>query len=282
MLFFIYNKTMEKSLKIFGYTILILGALSMVLPFLYMLSLSFMTEEQVFRQFGALPCPFVLEGWKHVFKNSDILRFFFNSFFVATLTTIGQVIISSMAGFAFARLNFRFREPLFVLIILSMMIPSQVNIIPLFFVMKELNWIDTPQALILPGLFGGFGVFLMRQWFKSFPSELENSARMDGCTTWQIFVKIALPLAAPAMITLAIFTFITTWNSFMWPLIVTNSEAIKTLPVALAEFKGSFRETTDWAQLMAYSAVCTLPAVGIFLLGRRFFINDLLSGSLKE
>ena len=163
-----------------------------------------------------------------------------------------------------------------------MMIPPQVNIIPLFFVMKELHQIDTLQALILPGLFGGFGVFLMRQWFQSFPKELENSARMDGCTTWQIFVKIALPLAVPAMITLGIFTFISAWNSFMWPLIVTNSDSIKTLPVALAEFKGSFRETTDWAQLMAYSAVCTLPAIGIFILGRKFFINDLLSGSLKE
>lgn len=273
---------MEKSLKIFGYTVLIVGAISMVLPFLYMLSLSFMTEDQVFRQFGALPSPFVLDGWENIFKKSSVLRFFFNSFLVAALTTIGQVFISAMAGFAFARLKFKFREPIFILIILSMMIPPQVNIIPLFFVMKQLNWIDTYQALILPGLFGGFGVFLMRQWFLSFPKELEHSAQMDGCSTWQIFIKIALPLALPAMITLGIFTFITTWNSFMWPLIVTNSEAIKTLPVALAEFKGSFRETTDWAQLMAYSAICTLPAIFIFLLGRKFFINDLLSGSLKE
>ena len=279
---FIYNKNMEKSLKIFGYTILTLGAISMVLPFLYMLSLSFMTEEQIFKSFGIIPSPFVSDGWAHVFKNSDILRCFFNSFFVATLTTIGQVLISAMAGFAFARLKFRFKEPLFVLILLSMMIPPQVNIIPLFFVMKQLHWINTYQALIIPGLFGGFGVFLMRQWFQSFPSELENSAKMDGCSIWQIFVRIALPLATPALITLGIFTFITTWNSFMWPLIVTSSETIKTLPVALAEFKGSFRETTQWAQLMAYSAVCTLPAICVFLLGRKFFINDLLSGSLKE
>jgi multiple sugar transport system permease protein len=162
------------------------------------------------------------------------------------------------------------------------MIPPQVNIVPLFFLMKQFNWLDTYWALIVPGLFGGFGVFMMRQWFKSMPKDMEASAKIDGCTTFEVFFKIALPLSMPALITLAIFTFITTWNSFMWPLIVTNSEAIKTLPIALANFKGSFREITDWGALTAYSTICCIPVVAIFLLGKKYFINDILNGGIKE
>ena len=167
-------------------------------------------------------------------------------------------------------------------ILITMMIPPQVNIIPLFYIMKEFNWIDTYQALIVPGLFGGFGVFMMRQWFKSIPEDMELSARIDGCNTFQVFWKIALPLALPAIITLAVFTFITTWNSFMWPLIVTNTEAMRTLPLSLADFKGSFREITDWGALTAYSVICTLPAVILFLRGRKYFINDIINGGIKE
>ena len=168
------------------------------------------------------------------------------------------------------------------MIIVSMMIPPQVNIIPLFFLMKQFHWIDTYWALIVPGLFGGFGVFMMRQWFKSLPDDMEASAKIDGCTTFQVFYKIALPLAVPALATLAIFTFITTWNSFMWPLIVTNSDAMRTLPLGLANFKGSFREITDWGALTAYSVVCSVPVILVFLAGRKYFINDILAGGIKE
>ena len=148
--------------------------------------------------------------------------------------------------------------------------------------MKQFNWIDTYWALIVPGLFGGFGVFMMRQWFKSMPSDMEASAKIDGCNAFEVFYKIALPLSLPAIITLAIFTFITTWNSFMWPLIVTNSDAIRTLPIGLANFKGSFREIMDWGALTAYSVICCIPVIGVFLLGRKYFINDILSGGIKE
>ena len=134
----------------------------------------------------------------------------------------------------------------------------------------------------MPGFFGGFGVFMMRQWFKSQPIEMENSAKIDGCNTFQIFYKIALPLAMPVVITLAIFTFISTWNSFMWPLIVTNSDNLRTLPLGLAEFKGSFREITDWGALTAYSVICSIPVVAVFLLGRKYFINDILNGGVKD
>lgn len=274
---------MKKIYKLIGYFILIIGAISMLLPFIYMISLSFMTDTQIFS--GAvsfLPSPFTEKNYTYVVNNADIFKYFFNSMFVAIATTIGQVAIAAMAGYAFARFEFKYKEILFFLIIVSMMIPPQVNIIPLFFLMKQFHWIDTYWALIVPGLFGGFGVFMMRQWFKSMPNDMEASAKIDGCTNFEVFYKIALPLAVPALATLAIFTFITTWNSFMWPLIVTNSDAMRTLPLGLANFKGSFREITDWGALTAYSVICSIPVILVFLAGRKYFINDILSGGIKE
>lgn len=273
----------KKFYKTIGYLILIIGAISMLLPFVYMFSLSFMTDKQIFTSsFNLFPNPTTLENYTYVINNVDIFRYFFNSMFVAIATTIGQVIISALAGYAFARFEFKHKEILFILILVSMMIPPQVNIVPLFFIMKQFHWIDTYWALIVPGLFGGFGVFMMRQWFKSMPDDMESSAKIDGCNTFQVFYKIALPLALPALMTLAIFTFITTWNSFMWPLIVTNSDSMRTLPLALANFKGSFREITDWGALCAFSVICCIPVIGVFLLGRKYFINDILNGGIKE
>jgi len=273
----------DKYIKLISYSVLILGVISMITPFLWMLLTSFMSDSQIFSYPPKFfPKPFIFDNYINVYSNIPIVRYFYNSLFVATLTTIGQIIIASLAGFTFAKMNFKFKEPLFLLILATMMIPPQVNIIPLFYVMKELHWIDTFQALILPGLFGGFGVFLMRQWFKSMPNALIESAKIDGCNWLQIFVKIAFPLALPAIATLAIFTFITTWNGFMWPLIVTNSDAIRTLPVALASFKGSFRETVEWGQLMACAVVTTVPAILIFLLGQKYFIKGIMSASVKE
>ena len=255
----------------------------MLLPFVYMISLSFMNDKQIFEGVNSfIPSPFTIENYNYVIKNADIFKYFFNSMIVAIITTLGQVLIASMAGYAFSRFSFKFKETLFFLVIISMMIPPQVNIVPLFFIMKQLNWLNTYFALIVPGLFGGFGVFLMRQWFKSQSIDLENAAKIDGCNSFEVFYKIALPLALPAVMTLAVFTFITTWNSFMWPLIVTNSDYLRTLPLGLAEFKGSFREVTDWGALTAYSVICSIPAILVFLLGRKYFINDILNGGIKE
>ncbi|MFA6989640.1 MAG: carbohydrate ABC transporter permease [Candidatus Gastranaerophilaceae bacterium] len=269
--------------KIIGYTILSIGAFSMLFPFLWMLLTSLMKSGQIFSYPPVLiPKPVTVENYINVSKSIPLIKYFFNSAFVAVLTTIGQILTASMAGYAFARLKFKYREPLFLIVLITMMIPPQVNIIPLFFIMRELHWIDTYQALIVPGLFGGFGVFLMRQWFKGLPSSLEEAAKIDGCNPFQTFFKIAFPLALPSVATLSIFTFITTWNSFMWPLIVTNSESMRTLPVGLAVFKGSFRETTEWGQLMACALVSTIPVIGVFLLGQKYFIKGIMSGGVKE
>ena len=274
---------MRKLRIIIGYLTLILIAISMLYPFFAMINLSFADENAIFTEAGKLiHTNLTLQNYKNVFTELPMSRYFFNSLVVAVFATIGQVLFAALAGYAFARLKFPFRNALFLLILITMLIPPQVNIIPLFFLMREMHMIDTYQALILPAMFGGFGIFLMRQYFLGFPKDLEESARIDGCNLFQTFFRIALPLALPTIATLAIFTFVTTWNSFMWPLIVTNSEGMRTLPVGLAIYKGSFREITLWGELLACSVICTIPVIGVFLLGKKYFINDILQGGVKE
>ena len=268
---------------ILGYLCLLLIAVSMLYPFFAMINLSFVPNGEIFNQGGKLLySPLTLDNYVNVFEKIPLWKYFVNSLFVALVTTFGQVIISAMAGYAFARMTFKYRDLLFLIILITMLVPPQVNIIPLFFLMRQFHWINTYQALILPGLFGGFGIFLMRQYFLGLPKDLEESAKIDGCNIFTTFFKIALPLAIPAISTLAIFTFVSSWNSFMWPLIVTNTESMRTLPVGLAIFKGSFREITLWGDLLACSVICTIPVIGVFLLGKKYFINDILQGGVKE
>ena len=274
---------MNKLALTLGYSSLIIISLSMLFPFFAMLNLALTPSNEIFNSSGVFfHTNLTLENFRHVFKELPITRYFANSMIVALLTTLGQVIISALAGYAFARLNFKYKNFWFFVILVTMMVPPQVNIIPLFFLMRELHLVNTFPALILPGLFGGFGVFLMRQYFLSLPKDLEEAAKIDGCNIFQTFFKIGLPLALPAVVTLTIFTFVTTWNSFMWPLIITNSESMRTLPVGLAIFKGNFREITMWGDLLACSVICTIPVIAIFFLGKKYFLSDLLSGAIKE
>ena len=274
---------MNKWRSFICYFILVVIAISMLYPFFAMINLSFVPNGEIFNQGGKLfYSPLSTENYTSVFEKIPLRKYFINSLFVALVTTFGQVLLAAMAGYAFARLNFKYRNTLFLIFLITMLVPPQVNIIPLFFLMRQFHWINTYQALILPGLFGGFGVFMMRQYFLGLPKDLEESAKIDGCNIFTTFFKIAMPLALPAIATLAIFTFVSTWNSFMWPLIVTNTEAMRTLPVGLAIFKGSFREITLWGDLLACSVICTIPVVGVFLLGKKYFLNDILQGGVKE
>ena len=265
--------------KSFLYFILILTAFTMLLPFFAMFLISLSGNENIFTDYKNINLSFC--SYKNVFDSIPVVKYFLNSTIVALFTTIGQVIISALAGYGFARLKFKGSDALFFIIILTMMIPPQVNIVPLFYLMSKLGWINTYQALIVPGIFGGFGVFLMRQYFLNFSKELEEASRLDGCNAFQTFSKIALPCAAPAIATLAIFTFVTTWNSFMWPLIVTNTESMRTLAVGLTIFKGSFREITLWGELMACACICSIPVITVFLIGKKYLINA-QEGAVKE
>ena len=262
------------------YFVLTLVALSVMLPFFIMVLISFLPESQI--NFGNIHFTPVLDNWRNVFNKIPVGRYFFNSLYVSTLTTIGQVLFSAMAGFAFARMKFKCSDIIFYIFLFSMMVPPQVNIVPLFWLMSKLGLINTYSALILPGLFGGFGVFMMRQFFLSFPKDLEEAAHVDGANIWKIFFKIVLPLAAPAVVTLSVLTFVTAWNSFMWPLIVTNTEEMRTLALGLAVFKGSLRELTLWGELMVCCTICSIPAILIFICSKKYLINDIVAGAVKE
>ena len=182
--------------KFLGYFILLLIAFSMLYPFFAMLNLSFVPNGEIFNQGGKLfYSPLSAQNYVSVFEKIPLWKYFANSLFVALVTTFGQVLISAFAGYAFARLHFKFRDTLFLIVLITMLAPPQVNIIPLFFLMRQLGWINTYQALIVPGLFGGFGIFMMRQWFVSLPDSLIESAKIDGCSAFKTFLKIGVPLA---------------------------------------------------------------------------------------
>lgn len=266
--------------KIFLYTILILIALSMLLPFFAMFLISLSGNENIFTDYKNINLNFC--AYKNVFESIPVAKYFLNSLIVALVTTLGQVIISAFAGYGFARLKFKGSEVIFFIIVLTMMIPPQVNIVPLFWLISKLGWINTYQAMIVPALFGGFGVFLMRQYFLDFSQEIEDASKLDGCNPLQTFIKVALPCATPALATLSIFTFVSSWNSFMWPLIVTNTDSMRTLAVGLTIFKGSFREITLWGELTACSCICSIPVIIVFLVGKKYLINNPKDGIGKE
>lgn len=266
--------------RFFLYTILILTALTMLLPFFAMFLISLSGNENIFTDYENINLTFC--AYKNIFHAIPVVRYFLNSLIVTLCATLGQVLISALAGYGFARLKFKGSDILFFIIVLTMMVPPQVNIVPLFYLMSKLGWINTYQALIVPAIFGGFGVFLMRQYFLTFSKELEDASKLDGCTPVQTFFKVALPCAMPAIATLAVFTFVTNWNSFMWPLIVTNTDSMRTLAVGLSIFKGSLRELTLWGELMACSCICSVPVIIVFLVGKKYLINNPAEGGIKE
>ena len=208
-------------------------------------------------------------------------RFVLNNVFYALSITIGQVVTSSLAAFAFARLVFPGRDKLFLAYLGTMMLPITVTMIPSYILLRELRWLDTYQAVILPSMFSAYGTFMLRQYFKTIPQEIEDAARIDGCHAFGVYWHIMLPLAKPALATLIIITFVSSWRSFMWPLIVCNSEDIFNLPLGLTMFRGLFEGGPDWPLLMAGSVVMTIPLVVVFVFGQRYFIEGIRLGAVK-
>ena len=206
-------------------------------------------------------------------------RFFLNSLLVAAAVTFGVVFSSSLAGYAFARLRFPGRDKLFLGYLATMMIPGAVTMIPLFILMRQLGWVDSYAALIVPAMFSAYGTFMLRQFFMSIPRDLEDAAAIDGCGLFGIYWRIILPVSKPALATLTTFTFMGQWNNFLWPLVVTNSPEKMTLPVGLQYFMGL--HGTDYALLMAGSVTAILPVLALFLFSQRFFIRGIQLGAIK-
>jgi multiple sugar transport system permease protein len=254
--------------------LLLLGGAFMVVPFLWMLSTSLKAPGQIFVYPPQwIPNPIVWQNYARTVNVMPFGRFYFNSFFQAAAVTVLQLLTASLAAFAFARLHFRGRDQLFLLYLATMMIPFPVTMIPNFIVMRFLGWIDTFRALIIPQSFSAFSTFLLRQYFLTIPNELDDAARIDGASSLDIWWRIILPLSGPALATLAIFTFLGQWNNFLWPLIVTNSVEMWTLPVGLAAFQGQFN--VQWHLLMAGSVISLLPIIVIYVIGQKYFVQGI-------
>jgi multiple sugar transport system permease protein len=266
------------------YAALVVAALVMIVPFYWTLSTSFKLPGDVFSG-NLIPNPFTLENYQDVFRRLPFATYFLNSVIVSASIVGLNVVFGTAAAYAFAKLRFPGRDVLFFVFLLTLMVPFQVNLIPLYRIMVELHkaipaiGVDTYFGLIAPSAISVFGIFLMRQFLRSIPDEILESARMDGASEWRILRSIVFPLAAPGMATLAIFTFIGAWNDFLWPLIVTNSDEMRTLPVGLALL--ARRNTVVWGQTMAGTVVAVAPMVVIFLVLQRRFIEGLTAGSVK-
>jgi multiple sugar transport system permease protein len=255
-------------------------AIVFALPLAWMLLSSFMSNAQI-NQFPPTIIPDSLHvvGWDHVLTQASFPRWFANSTIVSLVCVVSNLIFCSLAGYAFARLRFRGSTILFLLILATLVIPFQLTMIPTFIVMEKLNLTDTLGALIVPGLATPLGVFLMRQFFMNLPREVEEAARIDGCSRLGVLLHVALPLARPALATLAALTFLLMWNDLLWPLIAINSDDNYTLPLGLTTFQG--QHTTDWAAVMAGNVVTVTPVLVAFLLAQRTFIQSLTSSAVK-
>ncbi|WP_433161190.1 carbohydrate ABC transporter permease [Kribbella sp. CA-247076] len=259
-----------------SHVLLIVVAILFLGPLVYAVSTSLKPADEVFT-----PTPELFgseirwQNYADAFAFAPFGRYFLNSLFVAVVGTLVVVVASSMSAYAFARLKFRGREQLFVLFLGTLMVPQEVLIVPMYWLMQSLGWVDSYWALILPWAFTAFGTFLLRQFFLTVPAELEEAARVDGCGPIRSFLRIMLPLARPAIAVLTVFTFISFWGSFLWPLIVVNSIEDKgTVPLGLAQFIG--QQGTQWNLMMAASVLAMLPTVLLVVLLQKHLVRGLL------
>ncbi|WP_230867601.1 carbohydrate ABC transporter permease [Iocasia frigidifontis] len=270
----------KQYLRIILYIILTLGGLTMILPFVWMISTSLKTLNEVF----IFPPSFLGEKivWQNYLRVSDRFpfgTFFFNSLKISVLVVLAQLFTSSMAGFAFARLRFPFKDTLFALYLATLIVPFHVLLVPTFLLMREFSWVDSHLSLIIPNLVSAFGTFLMRQFFLTIPKDLEDAARIDGCTPFGIYFRIFLPLSKPALATLGIFTLMGSWNDFVRPLVFINSISKMTLPLGLSSMQGLY--STNWPVLMAATVVSLLPILIAFFLAQEYFVRGVTLSGLK-
>ena len=255
-------------------------ALIFVIPFAQMLLASLSPAEELVK----FPPPFfpsrlTLDGFFSLFTTTDVVRWLANSTIVSVVSIASHIVLCSLAGYGFARLQFRGRNVGFFMIVATIMIPTQLLMIPTYIMFSKLGLVNTVAAAFVPWLASAFGIFLMRQFFLSIPAEVEEAAALDGANRLQIFLRVVLPLARPAMATLAIFTLLSSWNDLIWPLIAINNEDWFTVQLGIANFQGTRR--TQWSLLMAGNVVATLPLVLFFLFAQKQFVQTMTMSGLK-
>jgi multiple sugar transport system permease protein len=262
------------------YSLLVLGAIMALLPMVWMVSASLMPSGEAStyppRFFPSTP---TLDHYVDLFTRLNLGRYLLNSALVAFVVTTASLAINSMAGYAFAKLRFRGRERLFRVLSTGLVLPTQVAMLPLFLLLKNLGLINTYWGVIIPGLASIFGIFLVRQYALAIPDEMLDAARVDGAGEFRIFWSIVVPGIVPILATLAIWTFLATWNDFMWPLIVLSDESRYTLPVALANLAGEHVQDTEL--MMAGSVITVVPVMVVFLFLQRYYIQGVMAGSVK-
>ncbi|MEX1187561.1 MAG: carbohydrate ABC transporter permease [Gemmatimonadaceae bacterium] len=270
----------ELVVSIVLHTVLVLGAIVALMPMAWMLSASLMpTGEATAYPPRFLPSRVTLEHYEQLFTRLDLGRYLFNSAFLAFTVTATSLVINSMAGYAFAKLRFRGRDRTFRLLSLGLVLPVQVAMLPLFLLMKQLGLVNTYWGVIIPGMASIFGIFLIRQYALSIPDDMLDAARIDGASELTIYWKVVVPGILPILATLAIWTFLATWNDFMWPLIVLSDASHYTLPVALANLSGEHVQDTEL--MMAGSVLTVLPVLAVFLFLQRYYIQGIMAGSVK-
>jgi multiple sugar transport system permease protein len=265
--------------KIINWLLLGGGACLMMAPLVVVVITSITPVGTMTNGFN-LPAHITFANYQSAWARGNFLLAFANSTFVALAVTAAQIFTSALAGYALARLHFRGRQVLLLLVLATLVIPFQLLVIPIFLILKWGHLLNTYAALILPTAANGFGIFLLRQFFLTIPIELEQAASLDGANRWQILWRIILPLSRPALVTLFLFTFIGEWNDLFKPLIFTTRPELRTVQLALAEFQEQF--TNSWQLLMAAVGIATLPVVILFLLGQKQFIRGIASTGIKN
>ena len=258
------------------------GALVMVMPFAWMLLGSVKDLGQLYKvPPNWIPDPFVFQNYVNAWISVPFATGYVNSAIVTVTVVLANLLTCSMAAYAFARIEFPFRHVLFILFLATLMVPEQVTIIPLYIIIENLGWIDTLLSLIIPyALFNAFGVFLLRQFIRGLPLDLEEAAIVDGANRWTIYWRIIMPLIRPALAAFGIFTFLFQWNNFFRPLIFLNSIENYTVPLAINFFRGQY--ATDFALLMAGSAISIVPVLIVYIIGQRHIIEGIATTGLKQ
>ncbi|NPV07478.1 MAG: carbohydrate ABC transporter permease [Anaerolineae bacterium] len=275
-------ETLRKVLRpVVVHGFLILASLIMALPFIWMVLSSLKAQPEIFifppRWLPKTP---LWSNYIEVTKAMPFTWFTYNSLKIAVLTVLGQILSASLAAYAFARLRFPGREVMFLTWLGCMMIPGQVTLIPQFILFRSFGWLDTHLPLVIPSFFGSaFGTFLLRQFFMTIPMELEDAAIVDGCTRFRIYWNIMMPLAKPALATLAVFTFMGSWNSLLEPVVYLTTYRKLTLPVGLAFFRGQY--TTNWALLMAGATLSVVPIIALYIFAQKYFVQGVVMSGIK-
>ena len=260
--------------------LVVLGAATMIIPFLWMLSTSLKPPGSVLTiPPEIIPAEPTLESYRRVFDVLPVARMFANSLFVTVAIVLLQLLTCSFSAYAFARMRWRGRNAVFSLYLITLMIPGQVTITPLFILIKELGWNNSYQALIIPAATSAFGTFLLRQAMLTIPREYEEAAFLDGATHWNVYRSIILPMTKTSLATLAVFAAMGAWNDFLWPLIVLKDPDKMTLPVGLSLLQG--RYTNDWNMIMAGAVISVVPIILAFLVAQRTFVNGMVASGLK-